>query len=477
MYFERTKVCDACSDCKRRLLQFVLCFGSKCHTLFQFRHSGMKSTNLKPTCLLHYPICLPLGLFAASKRNSYVRSERFEHQRRFYQLYNPKLFPAENVENFYFASRTIGHDYSLAPDAGPSVSTLTENEIHKRLTDRMQYMISRDTERLKIIDGELEGVCVFVDDMAKLWRADGISFNFNSSSKLPNVDERHDYRLSSDAGPSKATISEPDIHNLLAERHYYRRIRDFSNADMIRKDLEVRGVYLDDKNKKWRADGIKFPHFRHNYRMSRNGGPITATIPDTEIHKLLAERHRCKLMQDFEAADRILERLDKCGVSVDDKTMKWRADGIRFSQLRHNYELSAEAGPSRASLSEAEIHKLLAKHWYFKSLNDFDNTDWVSHSLLDAGVFVDEESLEWRADGVRHNYQLSPDAGPCSSSLPETDIHELIEKRMRCRWRQDFKTADRIRLELSDAGVFVDDKKKEWRADGIKYFHYNHRYR
>jgi cysteinyl-tRNA synthetase len=406
------------------------------------------------------------------------------------------FFPAEETIELTASdavvSDAIQHDYKTAPGVGPMVSHLSEEAVHALLSERLRCMFEGDTERRQLVDKQLVQANVEIDDISKEWRADRVKdfktsrWSFSrarisadrsrndSYRELDEGDTRHDYRLFADAGLNTSTLTEDEIHNLLTERYICRRNRNYERSDSIRAELESHGVYVDDKNKKWRADGLKFVHQSHNYKMAKDSGPFTATISEGEIHKVLAKRQYCRINQDFDKEDQILKYLERCGVSVDDMKFEWRADGVRFAQLRHKYVLSPDAGPSQSSMTEAEIHKHLAKHWRYKSLGGFTNTvNWISNVLADAGVFLDEESNEWRADGVRHNYRLSAGAGPNTSSLSEGEIHMLLEKRMRFRWRQQIRNSDEILDHLENAGVFVDDSNKEWRADSIDYFQRN----
>ncbi len=72
-----------------------------------------------------------------------------------------------------------------------------------------------------------------------------------------------------------------------------------------------------------------------------------------------------------------------------------------------------------------------------------------------------------------HDYQLSSDSGPNNSKYDESSIHALLAERLQAKFARDFRTADAIQMELIDAGVFVHDGMKEWRADGIPYGSFN----
>ena len=71
-----------------------------------------------------------------------------------------------------------------------------------------------------------------------------------------------------------------------------------------------------------------------------------------------------------------------------------------------------------------------------------------------------------------HDYIESPDAGPVTADISEGEINELIAARLRAKMSRDFDEADRLQSELTDAGVYVHDGMKEWRADGVMFGDY-----
>ena len=60
------------------------------------------------------------------------------------------------------------------------------------------------------------------------------------------------------------------------------------------------------------------------------------------------------------------------------------------------------------------------------------------------------------------------EAGELSASAM-TYMLELLAERLQAKFARDFKTADNIQMGLIDGGVFVNDKLKEWRADGVPF--------
>jgi hypothetical protein len=75
-----------------------------------------------------------------------------------------------------------------------------------------------------------------------------------------------------------------------------------------------------------------------------------------------------------------------------------------------------------------------------------------------------------RRDPLGHGYLPAVDAGPISplvlGKLTEEQIHYLITRRLKCQISRNYSEADQILSGLVAAGVYLHDKRKEWRADG-----------
>jgi hypothetical protein len=106
----------------------------------------------------------------------------------------------------------------------------------------------------------------------------------------------------------------------------------------------------------------------------------------------------------------------------------------------------------------------------------------------DHGAFVNIGMVDGQLDGVEnsknfirerpgrdfgplgHDYLPAVDAGPISplvlGKLTEEQIHYLIARRLQCKKSRNYSEADQILSGLVAAGVYLQDKRKEWRADG-----------
>jgi cysteinyl-tRNA synthetase len=113
--------------------------------------------------------------------------------------------------------------------------------------------LTREFERADEIKMDLMEKEVAIDDLNRMWRADGVRVFVaeGRNSKL-------DYTYAPNAGPSQATMTDEEVVKLLADRQECRYNRDFDEADRIHDDLLEAGVQIDDENRLWRADGISF---------------------------------------------------------------------------------------------------------------------------------------------------------------------------------------------------------------------------
>lgn len=72
----------------------------------------------------------------------------------------------------------------------------------------------------------------------------------------------------------------------------------------------------------------------------------------------------------------------------------------------------------------------------------------------------------------QYYYRPEPNAGPISEScrFTEEQINRFLQKRRECQRSRQFDKADQILTGLNQHGVYVHDKRREWRADGENHF-------
>jgi cysteinyl-tRNA synthetase len=294
-----------------------------------------------------------------------------------------------------------------------------------------------------------------VNEALKLWRADGIV-----PSSLE--DQETDYKRIKGQGPNVTTLPDDEIWDLVTQRWRAKKSRDFERAETLETALETAGVLVDDHAREWRADGImrvrgllaKPPRPKQEeqptivpYTRSAGSGPSISLLPDDEIEELIMERLEARQDGDYEEADQILRALVAARVFVDDNFREWRSDG-----KRHCSKLTTTATSRSANATiEGDAQKF-----------------WSSGAVIGERAKLEPyTSSDSSVPHPSHDYVLAHDAGPNASKLSLDVIDKLLGERLQARIAGDFDAADQIRDELIQAGVFVDDKKKKWRADGV----------
>ena len=177
-----------------------------------------------------------------------------------------------------------------------------------------------------------------------------------------------------------------------------------------------------------------------------------------------------------------------------------RRDRGHYSLVDHDY--TRDTSRDNSNVDEDAVNGLLAERIRAKKRRDFDLADEIRDQLLSQfAVGVNDKDLTWRTgcsssgSGMRrgsgyqtsgsgrergrrrdrtfgpngHDYNKSSDAGPNTSSLSEERIHSMIAERLQAKLNRSFETADRLQYELVNAGVYVHDGMKQWRADGVPF--------
>merc|ERR1712071_305023 len=113
-------------------------------------------------------------------------------------------------------------------------------------------------------------------------------------------------------------LSNDQIQTLLRERSQARRERNFQKADTILEQLKLEHVYVDDKSKQWRADGLPFDKkddikarmasSSSSYQKAPNSKFITEEDKEY-VQQKLKERVHAKINRDFHLADDIRDEL------------------------------------------------------------------------------------------------------------------------------------------------------------------------
>jgi hypothetical protein len=166
----------------------------------------------------------------------------------------------------------------------------------------------------------------------------------------------HDYaQVVSTIISSSCHLSEPEIHEKIAQRLECKLSRRFRDADAIQQELADAGVYLHDGRKEWRADGERFVAGEERRSDGKPGRTVAsrnsrekvvytpseysnhhASVLSSEelmqIEQLVEQRTKAKLTRDYDTADAIRnDLLTTYNVYLDDRLQQWSVGGTFFS--------------------------------------------------------------------------------------------------------------------------------------------------
>jgi hypothetical protein len=138
---------------------------------------------------------------------------------------------------------------------------------------------------------------------------------------------------------------------------------------------------------------------------------------------------------------------------------------VKELTIQHEFQLAPDAGPSISPLSHPQIQEWLNRKW--AALIDTGSSAALDYQLEQRCIFVDTRALQWRADGIFHSYTMVLGAGPNASAMTDEKIHRLLREREQALLRRAYNKVDNLTEQLLLAGVFVNQKFHQYRADGI----------
>ena len=141
----------------------------------------------------------------------------------------------------------------------------------------------------------------------------------------------------------------------------------------------------------------------HGHDYTRSEDDETAKDDDDEalegINTMIRERFEAKLARDFDEADALLAQLyDTYGVSVNDGSKQWRADGRSFER---RYK---RIGEPAAGVDEAAVEALISERTAVRKERNYRRADQILAELLEVhGVVIVDSAYTWRYVGGGHD--------------------------------------------------------------------------
>jgi len=400
------------------------------------------------------------------------------------------------------------HDY--VRDTSADVSAVDAGAVDALLSERLQYRKRGDFDAADDLRDRLQSEhAVSVNDRKKTWGTgspysnDGRSHSRGRGARRPHRDfgpNGHDYASAPAAGPFSSALSEAEVHAALAERLVAKLRRDFTVADRIQFELAGAGVFMDDRNKLWRADGVPFneagagdrPQSDRNrpITQSRHSGELPEGADRSAVERLVAERDGYKKAGEYRAADAARdELLDTYGVVVDDRIREWSVGGSfgKHEDLKRatsaaiknrSYARAASSGDLPPSVDVAAVQARIDARTAAKASRDFERADAIRAELAEEhDITLNDEIKMWSVGGdfgdddpVKKRNAWTRRGGGNLSSDEVGAVEGLIAQRNKVKRDRNFSAADALRDRLrDDYNVRLDDRSREWRVDSDDY--------
>lgn len=262
------------------------------------------------------------------------------------------------------------------------------------------------------------------------------------------------------------------VNALIDERAELREARDFDSADAVRDELIDMGVTVLDNDMVWYV-GDRPKGFREQCTYTRQAGNEVVEVDVEKVEELIMERAFLRRNRDFVGADEVRDALTEIGVRVLDREYEWYAMRKRtpgpprerdFGPLGHDYTRAPDDKTELTEEVEAEINELIRKRLEAKMARRFEEADMHYDELKEKyNVSVyDGRTKSWRADGGNW---APPGYTRAEGDEGEVDLDavtKLLDARIAARRQRDYESADSLRRELNNLGVYVDDKARSW---------------
>lgn len=162
---------------------------------------------------------------------------------------------------------------------------------------------------------------------------------------------------------------------------------------------------------------------------------------------------------------------------------------IRNSESGHNFSRAVDLNTNNLDVDVNAVNALIVQRVRDRAAKDFAGADAIIGLLLSRhGVIINDTDQTWKTGTKREIkkrpknpypgqgrqahiklFKQCPDSGPNTSTFSDEEVVNMVAVRRQAQLDRDFKTADTIRYNLKNAGVYVEDGLKEWRADGVPF--------
>jgi cysteinyl-tRNA synthetase len=264
------------------------------------------------------------------------------------------------------------------------------DKVNELLEERAELRDARDFDAADEVRDELVGMGVTVLDKDRVWYVGDRPKGFRESCTYTRQ-----------AG-NDIEVDVEKVEELIMERAFLRRNRDFAGADEVRDALAEIGVRVLDKEYEWyamrkRREGPPrerdFGPLGHDYTRAADDKTELTEEALGEINELVRKRLEAKMSRSFDVADIHYNELrEKYNVSVyDGRTKSWRADGGNWAPPGY----TRAEGDVGGEVDLEAVTALLNERIEARRKRDYPQADSLRKSLQDIGVYVDDKERTW----------------------------------------------------------------------------------
>ena len=388
-------------------------------------------------------------------------------------------------------------------------------EIHTFLSRRHQLQLQSRYEEADAMKFELMINGVFVNEVARQWRADGVH-TFDKSSENKNNEPMVTRRYKEDE-KSSTTVQDLDIkmvrrriEQLLEKQSVAANREEIDLVDLLSYELyKTYGVGINEQSCTW-SFGAKFKektnwkppklpdkistlHKKNlfpprlfedddakyaspGYRQSKHSRNVPNDLIRLRIENLIQERIHLREEQKYIEADAIRKELwDTYYVGLNDRLRQWSVAGVLQEGDEANVRLQYVQTPDSLGLPIAKCEEVESLLRYLESTRHSDNesaADCIIQRLWDVyHVTVDEDRMEWSVqhrlgDPNQDNLVYRPRGFFQGIPLKQRNaIQSLVERRHKERKSGNQQIADTISEALwRKHQIEIDDEELTWQV-------------
>ena len=311
-------------------------------------------------------------------------------------------------------------------------------KVNELLEERAELRDGRDFDAADEVRDELVGMGVTVLDKDRVWYVGDRPKGF-----------REQCTYTRQAG-NDIEVDVEKVEELIMERAFLRRNRDFAGADEVRDALAEIGVRVLDKEYEWYAMRKRtagpprernFGPLGHDYTRAADDKAKLTEEATTEINELIRKRLEAKMARRWPPAATRPPPPARRHPPAATRHLPLVRGSMR-PPLPCSLFLTLPPRRERR-FEEADVHYNELKEKYNVSV-------------------YDGRTKSWRADGGNW---APPGYKRAEGDVGEVDmdaVTKLLEARIDARRKRDYAAADSLRNDLQNLGIFVDDKERTW---------------